>query len=141
MKRIIKRVLIDSLFVALNAADFRYREYPRHSTHLIMNLSIMGLYALFCFALLLRFVDRKQPWWYVIDAIVLTVLTIVVCDIISVKMHPYDHLSTLIQLSIPGTPILVLVNLTALALAITIMRLGGRVRERRRGAAEAGTGD
>lgn len=145
MKRIMKRIGIGILLVALNAADFRFREYHQienSNEKVVVNYLISGLYALFCFTLLLRFVDGRKPWWYIIDAIVLTILTMGVCDFISLKMHPSDNLSVILPLSELAGLLLLPVNLAALALATLFMWLGGKIWEgRRAGAAEAGTGD
>jgi hypothetical protein len=129
MKRMMKRIGIGILFIALNAADFIFRE-PLHpdSKGIAVTFLFAGLYAIFCFTLLLRFVDTRKPWWFFVDAIALAILTLGVCDVISVTRHPYDSLSLIVRMSVDvALPLYVLVNVISLALVITIMWLSHKL--------------
>jgi hypothetical protein len=71
-----KRIAIDVIFVAIQVLDFLFRQprRPLRSEEITFNFLISGLLAVFGFSLLLRFVKIKNPWFFLIDAIFLSLL-------------------------------------------------------------------
>jgi hypothetical protein len=120
-----KRIGIGVLLIALNMADFAFRQ-PLHPDHneVVLNFLLGALYATFCFSLLLHFVNTRRVWWFYIDAIVLAFLTVGMGDIVSLTKDKYDNLSVIVAFSIfTLLPIELAVNLIALTLVITFKSL------------------